>query len=49
MNPPVLLDLNEDGTVDMVIAFFNSTIAAIDGENLSTMWSYSVPGSETYS
>ena len=49
INPPVLVDLNKDGTVDMVTAFFNSTIAAIDGENFNTIWSYSVPNSETYS
>ena len=49
MNPPVLVDLTKDGTVDIVIAFFNSTIAAIDGENFNEIWTYSVPNSETYS
>lgn len=49
MNPPVLVDLTNDGTADIVIAFFNSTIAAIDGENFNTIWTYSVPNSETYS
>ena len=49
INPPVLVDLTKDGTVDMVIAFFNTTIAAIDGESFQLIWSYSVPNSETYS
>ena len=49
MNPPVLIDLTNDGTVDMVIAFFNSTVAAIDGESFKIIWSYSVPNSESYS
>ena len=49
MNPPVLIDLTNDGTVDMVIAFFNSTVAAIDGESFEIIWSYSVPNSESYS
>ena len=49
MNPPVLVDIDEDGTVDMVFAFFNSTIAAINGETFSLIWSYSVPHSESYS
>jgi len=49
MNPPVLIDLTNDGTVDMLIAFFNSTVAAIDGESFNTIWSYSVPNSESYS
>ena len=49
MNPPVLVDLNKDGTVDIVISYFNSTTVAVDGENFNRIWSYSVPNSESYS
>ncbi len=48
MNPPVLTDLNKDGTVDIVIAMFNSTIAAIDGESFQFIWSYNLPNTESY-
>ena len=49
MNPPVLIDINKDGTVDMVMSMFNSTVAAIDGNSLKFIWSYTVPNTESYS
>eukprot|EP00795_Rhopilema_esculentum_P015250 gene15250-6458_t len=49
MNPPMLIDLTKDGTVDIVSAFFNSTVAAFDGETFKSIWSYSVENSESYS
>ena len=49
MNPPVLIDLNKDGTVDMVNAMFNSTVVAFDGETFKVIWRYDLPDTESYS
>ena len=49
MNPPVLIDLNKDGTVDMVNAMFNSTVVAFDGETFKVIWRYDLPNTESYS
>lgn len=49
MNPPVLVDINKDGVVDVVSAAFADTIQAYDGETLKTLWSYTMVGTETYS
>ena len=49
MNPPVLVDLNKDGTVDIVMAMYNTTIAAFDGETFERMWDFVFPDSESYS
>lgn len=49
MTPPVLVDLNKDGTVDIVSSMYNATVAAFDGETYKMIWSYAFPNSETYS
>lgn len=49
MNPPILVDLNKDGTVDIVMAMFNTTVAAFDGETYQRLWDFFFPESETYS
>lgn len=49
MNPPILVDLNKDGTVDIVMAMFNTTVAAFDGETHERLWDFFFPESETYS
>ena len=49
MNPPVLIDLNKDGTVDLVNAMFNSTVVAINGETFHIIWRYDIPNTESYS
>ena len=48
MTPPVLVDLTGDGTVDIVINPFNSTVLAIDGRTYSVLWNRSFPLSESY-
>ena len=48
MTPPVLVDINRDGTEDIVFATFNSTIVALDGESYQMLWNFSYPMSETY-
>eukprot|EP00058_Branchiostoma_floridae_P017038 XP_002602526.1 hypothetical protein BRAFLDRAFT_93831 [Branchiostoma floridae] len=48
MTPPVLVDLTADGTVDIVMAMFNSTVVAMDGETGETLWDASFPMSESY-
>ncbi len=48
MTPPVLLDLTRDGVEDIVIANFNSTVVAVDGESYRQLWNFSYSSSETY-
>ncbi|XP_071958463.1 uncharacterized protein [Antedon mediterranea] len=48
MTPPVLLDLTGDSVLDIVIATFNSTVLAINGDNYERIWNFSMPMSETY-
>ncbi|XP_064617640.1 uncharacterized protein LOC135481843 [Liolophura sinensis] len=49
MTPPGLVDLTGDGVKDIVMAMFNSTVLAIDGETHKYLWNYSFPMSESYS
>ena len=49
MNPPVLVDLNKDGTVDIVMAMYNTTVAAFDGETHERLWGFDFVSSESYS
>ena len=49
MNPPVLVDLNKDGTVDIVMAMYSTTIVAFDGETHKRLWDFVFPESESYS
>ena len=48
MVPPVLADINKDGTVDIIMAMFNATVVAFNGETFRIIWQYSFPSSETY-
>ena len=48
MVPPVLADINKDGTVDIIMAMFNATVVAFDGETFKIIWQYTFPTSETY-
>lgn len=49
MNPPILVDINKDGVVDIISAGFGEFIQAVDGETFQVLWTYSAPNSETYS
>ena len=49
MNPPVLVDLNKDGTVDIAMSMYNTTVIAFDGETYNRLWEFVFPSSETYS
>ncbi|XP_022110434.1 uncharacterized protein LOC110989995 [Acanthaster planci] len=49
MTPPALVDITGDGVVDIVMAMFNSTVVAFDGQSYSQLWNYSFAESETYS
>lgn len=48
MSPPVLADLNQDGSEDVVAAMFNSVVIAFNGLTLQPLWNFSFPGSETF-
>jgi hypothetical protein len=47
MSPPVLADLNQDGSEDIVAAMFNSMVIAFNGLTFQPLWNFSFPGSET--
>ncbi|XP_076457343.1 uncharacterized protein LOC143291388 [Babylonia areolata] len=49
MTPPVLVDVTGDGTVDIVMNPFNSSVIALDGRTYSLLWNRSFPLSESYS
>ncbi|RWS24922.1 PQQ-like domain containing protein, partial [Leptotrombidium deliense] len=48
MVPPVLIDLNNDTVLDIIMALFNSTVIAIDGDSHQILWKSHFAGSETY-
>lgn len=49
MVPPILVDINDDSTDDIVAAMFNSTVFAFDGKSYTTLWRYVFPDSESIS
>ena len=49
MNPPVLVDINKDGVVDLVCAGFSGGVIAVDGNNYQRLWSFQRSSVETYS
>ena len=48
-NAPVLVDLNADGTVDIVSAGAGGKIHAIDGKSFKILFTYYTSGTETFS
>lgn len=48
MVPPVITDVNGDGVDDIVMAMFNSTVVAFDGNTFQQIWNHTFPSSETY-
>ncbi|GLG92305.1 Uncharacterized protein GBIM_00031 [Gryllus bimaculatus] len=49
MSPPSLVDVNEDGLEDIVVATFNSSVLAFDGHSYKMLWNFSFIGSESSS
>ncbi|XP_021931466.1 uncharacterized protein LOC110835503 isoform X3 [Zootermopsis nevadensis] len=49
MSPPVMADVNQDGSEDIVAAMFNSIVIAFNGLTFQQLWNFSFPGSETSS
>ncbi|XP_065292002.2 protein FAM234B isoform X2 [Dermacentor albipictus] len=49
MTPPALVDINDDGVADLVMAAFNSTAFALDGLSFTRLWSRRFAQSESYS
>ncbi len=46
--PPSVVDLDDDGTLDIVAALFDGRLVAVSGSNHSIMWNLSI-GGESYS
>lgn len=49
MVPAILADITGDGTEDIIIASFNSTVFAFDGQSYEQIWNYTFATSETVS
>ncbi len=47
--PPTLIDINDDGTLDIVTNAVEGRMIAIDGETNETLWETNTPNSEAYS
>lgn len=40
--------INRDSVADIIMAMFNSSVIAFDGNSFNQIWNYSFPSSETY-
>ncbi|KAJ9594441.1 hypothetical protein L9F63_014126 [Diploptera punctata] len=49
MSPAVLVDIDQDGSEDIVAAMFNSVVIAFNGISFKPLWNYTMPGTETFS
>ena len=49
LTPAALVDINNDGVDDIVIATFNSIVIAFNGLTFKEIWSTKFAGSESYS
>ncbi|WP_158408763.1 outer membrane protein assembly factor BamB family protein [Fibrella aestuarina] len=47
--PPLVCDLNRDGTPDYLVTTVAARTLAIDGKTDRVLWTFSAPGAETYS
>ncbi|XP_001604173.1 uncharacterized protein LOC100120537 isoform X1 [Nasonia vitripennis] len=47
--PPLIIDVNSDGTEDIIVAMTNATIMAIDGLTFKEIWNFTIANSEVIS
>lgn len=47
-NPPVLVDLNDDGILDVVMPMFDGRVIAINGKDYNKLWSVDFGQAESY-
>ena len=48
MVTPTLVDMNNDGILDIMMSAYDGTIQLFDGETLDIMWTAQFPGFESY-
>ena len=48
MNPPLLVDLTQDGVLDIVVALFDGRLEALDGNDFELLWRAEFRDCETY-
>ena len=48
MVPPVLVDVDSDGHMDILVTSSSGTISLVDGDSLHLRWTHSLVGVETY-
>lgn len=48
MVPPVLIDVNKDGVMDILMNSFNGVMVLYDGETLAPMWKLQMEERESY-
>ncbi|XP_064624748.1 uncharacterized protein LOC135486131 isoform X2 [Lineus longissimus] len=49
MVPPLLVDMNKDGILDILMVTFDGTYILYNGKNLEIMWQREIKDTETYS
>ena len=48
MVPPVCVDINMDGTMDLLMLAYDGTCTLYDGQSLAVMWTVSFTGMQSY-
>lgn len=49
IGPPVRVDINEDGVLDILTNSVNGRLIALDGKDHRKLWEVEIPGTESYS
>jgi outer membrane protein assembly factor BamB len=49
MVPPVIVDVNNDGTDDILVSSYDGHLILLNGEDLTTIWTAQFPDMESYS
>lgn len=48
MTPPVIVDVDKDGTEDIMVSAYDGKLILLDGKDLSKKWSIDFPNMESY-
>ena len=49
MVPPVIVDVYNDGTDDILVSSYDGHLILLNGEDLTTIWAAQFPDMESYS
>ena len=48
MVPPVMVDVNKDGVLDLVLSAYDGAVVLYDGKSLESLWTADFTGMESY-